>query len=59
MTQEDNNMVVATTRFTPSEFDAVENWRRAQRRIPSLADALRILTRRGLKATEDEREQAA
>lgn len=59
MTQEDNNAVAATTRFPQSEFDAVENWRRAQRKIPPLAEALRVLVKRGLAATEDEREHAA
>lgn len=61
MTQEDNYAVAATTRFLQSEFDAVENWRRSQRRIPPLAEALRVLVRRGLAATEgdEEQEQAA
>ena len=57
MTEEDNYAVAATTRFLQSEFDAVENWRRSQRRIPPLAEALRVLVRRGLAATEADEEQ--
>jgi hypothetical protein len=58
---EDSNAVAATTRFPQDEFDAVENWRRAQRKIPPLAEALRVLVRRGLAASSesDEEQQAA
>ena len=60
MTQ-DCNPVAATTRFPKSEFEAIENWRRAQRKIPPLAEAMRVLVRRGLAAYggDDERDQAA
>jgi hypothetical protein len=58
---EDGNPIAATTRFPRAEFDAVENWRRAQRKIPSLAETLRLLVRRGLAASSesDEEQQAA
>lgn len=39
-------------RFAPSEFQAIEDFRRAQPRIPRLSDTMRLLVLRGLKASE-------
>jgi hypothetical protein len=39
-------------RFAPSEIRAIEDFRRAQPRIPRLSDTLRLLVLRGLKASE-------
>jgi len=36
-------------RFTDSDAEEIDNWRRAQRSIPSRADALRTLARLGLE----------
>ena len=38
--------------FAPSEFQAIEDFRRAQPQIPRLSDTLRLLVLRGLKASE-------
>ena len=35
-------------RFTDPDVEEIDNWRRAQREIPSRADALRTLVKRGL-----------
>jgi hypothetical protein len=56
------------TRFDDLLFDRMQAWRRAQRRIPPLADTVRKLVERGLDAEasrhnealeEVQREQAA
>ena len=48
-------------RFTDPDVEEIDNWRRAQREIPSRADALRTLVRLGLErekrpATRDPKE---
>jgi Arc/MetJ-type ribon-helix-helix transcriptional regulator len=49
-------------RFTDPDVEEIDNWRRAQREIPSRADALRTLVRLGLerekRAATRERKQA-
>ncbi|AWM07639.1 hypothetical protein [Bradyrhizobium symbiodeficiens] len=37
-------------RFKVEQAEAIEDWRRAQARIPSLSDAIRYLVDRGLAA---------
>jgi hypothetical protein len=44
--------------FDGPEVAEIDRWRRAQDEIPALAEAMRILVKRGL-ATEDKRGQAA
>jgi hypothetical protein len=36
-------------RFSDPDVEEIDNWRRAQRSIPSRADALRTLAKRGLE----------
>ena len=45
--------------FDGPEVAEIDRWRRQQDEIPPLAEAMRVLVRRGLAATEDERGQAA
>lgn len=46
-------------RFKVEQAEAIEDWRRAQARIPSLSDAIRYLVDRGLEAEHaDERDAA-
>jgi hypothetical protein len=47
------------TRFGDLLFDRMEEWRRAQKRIPPLADTVRQLVKRGLNAEEIERDLEA
>ena len=49
MTQ-DARPTAIQARFSASELEAIENWRRAQPRIPPLAGAMRTLVRLGLEA---------
>jgi hypothetical protein len=37
-------------RFTDPDVEEIDNWRRARREIPSRADALRTLVKRGLES---------
>jgi hypothetical protein len=47
-------------RFAPSEFQAIEDFRRAQPRIPRLSDTFRLLVLRGLAAsTRDQQRDIA
>jgi hypothetical protein len=39
-------------RFARSEVEQIENWRREQRQIPNVAEALRALVFRGLETEE-------
>jgi len=41
-------------RFSDLDVKQVDDWRRQQRTIPSRADALRVLVRRGLQAFQQE-----
>ena len=52
MLQPDNSSVVilVQTRLPPDEHDRLEDWRRSQRRIPSISNALRVLLRQALDA---------
>jgi hypothetical protein len=45
--------------FDGPEVAQIDRWRRQQDEIPSIADALRTLVKRGLAATSDEKSQAA
>jgi hypothetical protein len=47
------------TRLLPDDLDAVDEYRRAQRPIPTMSDAIRTLIRRGLQATMEESGKAA
>jgi len=49
---QDSNAMAGTTRFSRGDFAAIENWRRAQPKIPPFAEALRVLVRAGLAASE-------
>jgi hypothetical protein len=42
--------IPATAKFKEPEFELIENWRRAQPRIPPLSEAVRRLVFRGLEA---------
>ena len=53
------NGVAIQARFSEPELDEIENWRRAQRKIPPLAHAVRALVRRGLKAVQDDQSEEA
>lgn len=46
-----------TARFTRDETEALENWRRAQPRIPPMSTALRMLTLRALQEIETVRRE--
>lgn len=50
MTQREKKAIQAW--FNGPEVAEIDRWRRAQDEIPSLADAMRQLVRRGIKATE-------
>jgi hypothetical protein len=45
--------VAVQTRFPADEFDKLEDWRRAQPKIPSRPDAVRTLIRLGLNNSTD------
>jgi hypothetical protein len=49
--------VAIQARFPEPELEQIENWRRAQRKIPPLAHAVRALVRRGLRAAQDEQSE--
>jgi hypothetical protein len=51
------NGVAIQARFSELELDEIENWRRAQRKIPPLAHAVRALVQRGLKAVQDDQSE--
>lgn len=44
--------------FDAPELALIDRWRREQPVIPSIADAMRTLVRRGLAATSDDGETA-
>ena len=45
--------------FDGPEVAQIDRWRRQQDEIPSIADALRTLVKRGLAATSDEKKSQA
>lgn len=45
------------SRFDDPEVQAIDAWRRAQPLIPNLAEAMRVLVFRGLRASPDEAEE--
>jgi hypothetical protein len=45
-----SSVILVQTRLPPDEHDRLEDWRRSQRRIPSVSDALRALLRQALDA---------
>ena len=47
----DHDRLQGTARFSRSDFEAIENWRRAQAKIPPFAEALRTLVKLGLTAS--------
>jgi hypothetical protein len=55
----DNDLVLITTRIPKDQWERVENWRRAQRKIPPLSHALRALLDRGLAAADNSEMEAA
>jgi hypothetical protein len=44
--------------FSHCQFEAIDNWRRSQRHIPPLAEAMRTLVQMGLDAAQSEEEEA-
>lgn len=44
-------------RFPEPEFEKIEDWRRAQPKIPPLAEAVRTLVKSGLEALASEPDQ--
>jgi hypothetical protein len=42
-------IIAMAARFAKSEAEQINNWRRAQERIPPMSEALRILVMRGLR----------
>jgi hypothetical protein len=51
--------IPATAKFKEPEFELIENWRRAQPRIPALSEAMRTLIRRGLEAEAEEQRSSS
>jgi hypothetical protein len=50
--KQDDSAMAGTARFSRGDFEAIENWRRAQPKIPPFAEALRVLVRAGLAVSE-------
>jgi hypothetical protein len=46
---------IVAVRIPESQVEAVDNWRRSQRKIPGLAEAVRTLINRGLEQKTGER----
>jgi hypothetical protein len=49
--------VAVMARFPERELAAIENWRRAQMKIPPLSHAVRALVRRGLHAVQEDQSE--
>jgi Arc/MetJ-type ribon-helix-helix transcriptional regulator len=52
-------MTAVQVRLNDSELEAIENWRRSQRKIPSRSEVMRILLQRALQAEKRERKEHA
>jgi hypothetical protein len=46
---------IVAVRIPESQIEAVDDWRRSQRKIPGLAEAVRTLINRGLAEQKSER----
>jgi hypothetical protein len=44
--------IAIQTRFKSPDFELIENWRRSQRKIPSLSETVRMLVKLGLQSEE-------